>query len=501
MVLKGSVRMMSTAVILLMMAVCALSSPHGLALPGCEEDHECAENMFCYKMRSCVECYNCALYYRKPNAKKICAREPSECGECIDGYEADILTSGFERDYCRAAEKAPTTSSGPAPSISNTTFLLVGCGIVAIVVAVAGYVIYKWRKIKNRGGDQPVQNVQESHHVGSGNGLSPLLGNVNERKASLGEQTSCNRPSAPPQPSPAPPPYESSVPPLRDEAPFVMERMVKCNGAVCFKEPNLQISSFPIEEPDDQSTDESDAEVNFHPDINIESGYPSAFHEEDTLPASADGNDETEEQPEMNLSPNAEGPSFLGVLTNVGVNSSGGESRDMNDSGMSQDSSSVSVSSLSADEGDQKCDILNTSETLPTDGCRPEHHSMKRSGWPREERIASDAAGATVDGALLRLAGPSSHYEACQARVSSTSQASSSASLSSDTVMAHSSSEGPVAKRQKFDSGNSSTAEDLQEDEETWRSQETPRINVQAVTVLNVQNVINYNIQNTFNTP
>ncbi|XP_049786725.1 uncharacterized protein LOC126188980 isoform X1 [Schistocerca cancellata] len=492
--------MKSTAGFLLMMAAEALSSPHGLAHPGCEEDHECSENMFCYKMRSCVDCYNCALYYRKPNAKKICAREPSECGECVDGYEAEILTNGNERDYCRIMEKpAPVLIPGTAPSVNYTTMLIIGGVIVTIVVIVAGYLIHRWRKMRYRGADQAVQNMQETLNAGSGNGMSPLLGNTNGRKPSLGEQIPCNRPSAPPQP----PPYENTLPPLRDEATFVVERTVKCKEAVCFREPGLQISSFPDEGQDDQSTDGSDTDAIFHPDINIESGYPSAFHDDDTLPASADGTDEIVEQSETNLQPNAEAPSFLGVLMNVGVNNSGGsEACDLNDSGLSQASSNVSVSSLSAEEEEElKFDTPNRSETHHADGCRQEHHAMKRSGWQREEITTLDAADVTLNGALLRIAVPNSDTEAQRAGDSSVSQASSSASISSNTAVPHSSSDGPLVKRRKFDSGNSSTAEDLQEDEETCRSQESPRINVQAVTVLNVQNVVNYNIQNTSNTP
>ncbi|XP_021921315.1 uncharacterized protein LOC110830556 isoform X2 [Zootermopsis nevadensis] len=116
----------------------------------CEADHECDRNKYCYKVAGiCVPCTDCKVYYRqKPALYPNCPKVPLQCGECLPGYEEEILTEGEVRSHC-----IPTASPQGMPWIQAVS-ITVGI-LLALICIIIFFVVRRfWKK-------EPVQSVEE----------------------------------------------------------------------------------------------------------------------------------------------------------------------------------------------------------------------------------------------------------------------------------------------------------------------------------------------------
>ncbi|XP_021921316.1 uncharacterized protein LOC110830556 isoform X3 [Zootermopsis nevadensis] len=117
----------------------------------CEADHECDRNKYCYKVAGiCVPCTDCKVYYRqKPALYPNCPKVPLQCGECLPGYEEEILTEGEVRSHC-----IPTASPQGMPWIQAVS-ITVGI-LLALICIIIFFVVRRfWKKA------EPVQSVEE----------------------------------------------------------------------------------------------------------------------------------------------------------------------------------------------------------------------------------------------------------------------------------------------------------------------------------------------------
>ncbi|XP_011148244.1 uncharacterized protein LOC105188464 isoform X2 [Harpegnathos saltator] len=78
----------------------------------CEVDSHCPNGQFCFFDRAesfCIDYIVCKEYNRKQVDEFT--RNPSQCGECLDGFMDEILSTGDPALYCKLKASDPTTYS------------------------------------------------------------------------------------------------------------------------------------------------------------------------------------------------------------------------------------------------------------------------------------------------------------------------------------------------------------------------------------------------------
>ncbi|XP_069679795.1 uncharacterized protein [Periplaneta americana] len=219
---------------------------------GCETDHECRvkgmHDYYCYiRTRNCVRCTNCTLYHRRKAPFPSCAKSAQDCGECMLGFEDEILTDGKKKDLCKAINVIPT----PTPVIEEWKISTIAIIVSTFVVLTcAGYFFYRkcWKKDPGRNNDE------ESHH---------------------------NNTHIPVEHAP-PPPYTPLLPepsaPIRamsleNVINYQEEKDTEVQQAVCFKDADYPYNSGSLEQEDDSEDntpaleDENTMESNWSPPI------------------------------------------------------------------------------------------------------------------------------------------------------------------------------------------------------------------------------------------
>ena len=115
-----------------------LLAASGASLKKCEDDHQCGSGEYCYtKTRTCTPCVQCTAYKRQ-DGKGSCSKEPLLCGDCIEGFQPEILINGRARDLCvpNQATAAPRTMAENNSSWTSL-MLFVGFAILGVVAIFA----------------------------------------------------------------------------------------------------------------------------------------------------------------------------------------------------------------------------------------------------------------------------------------------------------------------------------------------------------------------------
>ncbi|KAK3921922.1 Ribose-5-phosphate isomerase A [Frankliniella fusca] len=138
----------------------------------CEDDGECSNTMYCYTAtHRCVPCVVCSEYKRKE--KEFCVKEPLQCGDCLDGYEQEILSDGI-RNLC-------IQSSFPEPQIMTAqmswqTWVFGLCGFSLIACALLTF--FKCKDVvhvKYRSRFFPETGIEKVHLCGCSSYLIVII--------------------------------------------------------------------------------------------------------------------------------------------------------------------------------------------------------------------------------------------------------------------------------------------------------------------------------------
>ncbi|XP_011148238.1 uncharacterized protein LOC105188463 isoform X2 [Harpegnathos saltator] len=83
----------------------------------CETDDNCPSWQYCYIFSNlCVNFTKCAAYNREEGANPV--RSSSQCGPCLNGFQADIHRDGQQEVYCKTIPN-PTIDPGRICSINS----------------------------------------------------------------------------------------------------------------------------------------------------------------------------------------------------------------------------------------------------------------------------------------------------------------------------------------------------------------------------------------------
>ncbi|XP_052119750.1 uncharacterized protein LOC113216147 [Frankliniella occidentalis] len=115
----------------------------------CEDDTDCKHGLYCFSAtHNCVQCVECSEY-RRHNTRK-CVKEPLQCGECLDGYELEILSDGV-RDVCVPTPGQPSSAhmTTAQKSLEMSSWLLYGaiCTIGVSFAACAFFAVFKLKNV------------------------------------------------------------------------------------------------------------------------------------------------------------------------------------------------------------------------------------------------------------------------------------------------------------------------------------------------------------------
>ncbi|XP_034936874.1 uncharacterized protein [Chelonus insularis] len=128
-------RRMSTRDILALMMVILYFigsiNPIAAVDKNCENDADCSSNQYCYKTSyKCVNYTKCSIYFRQEGEKQ--AQSSSQCGPCLPGYTAELLTTGKPAEFCNK-------NSGHAPNdiIGVVVYIIGSLAIIILIVVVA----------------------------------------------------------------------------------------------------------------------------------------------------------------------------------------------------------------------------------------------------------------------------------------------------------------------------------------------------------------------------
>ncbi|XP_015606738.1 uncharacterized protein LOC107273252 [Cephus cinctus] len=120
----------------------------------CSVDQDCPNRQYCYTESSiCVDYTNCNRYNRQE--AKVYARNPSQCGPCLSGYEAELLGTGEEDNICKksSAKSSDLEQNGDIKDGTwDTTTVVIAVGVLSVLVVGLITALYKgikwWRKRK-----------------------------------------------------------------------------------------------------------------------------------------------------------------------------------------------------------------------------------------------------------------------------------------------------------------------------------------------------------------
>ncbi|KAJ1526367.1 hypothetical protein ONE63_009513 [Megalurothrips usitatus] len=144
---------------LLALSVVAFATVASAARVPCTDDSSCGFDKFCYMRRYCSPCTECSVYQRQGTG--ACVKDPSHCGDCLPGFEPEILTDGRTRDLCVpvlattkvAPVEAPLPHTMEVPSDWLWIAPVVACGTFGFAVSLLYWVSKKYQsdlKIQQR---------------------------------------------------------------------------------------------------------------------------------------------------------------------------------------------------------------------------------------------------------------------------------------------------------------------------------------------------------------
>ncbi|XP_033213285.1 uncharacterized protein LOC117170561 isoform X3 [Belonocnema kinseyi] len=121
--------------------LCALATTN--AISTCNGDSDCPDNQYCYDVsQHCVNYTKCSRYNRHEG--KDHARHPSQCGSCLSGYTAEILSTGETADVC---SKTLIAQNGEESIIKKKPLLiwLGSATAICIIAAIIFLILMKKR--------------------------------------------------------------------------------------------------------------------------------------------------------------------------------------------------------------------------------------------------------------------------------------------------------------------------------------------------------------------
>ncbi|XP_011148237.1 uncharacterized protein LOC105188463 isoform X1 [Harpegnathos saltator] len=112
----------------------------------CETDDNCPSWQYCYIFSNlCVNFTKCAAYNREEGANPV--RSSSQCGPCLNGFQADIHRDGQQEVYCKTI---PNPTIDPEPNLDLTIWYIVipiFITILLLIITIFAYIYFKKRRI------------------------------------------------------------------------------------------------------------------------------------------------------------------------------------------------------------------------------------------------------------------------------------------------------------------------------------------------------------------
>ncbi|XP_012288860.1 uncharacterized protein LOC105704330 [Orussus abietinus] len=100
----------------------------------CKGDEDCSEKQYCYDVSGfCVDYTLCSRYNRQE--AQTYSRHPSQCGPCISGYNAEVLSTGEVSSLCKRITSDLETAE-LHQNTSNAMFTLVGSISIFVVLGI-----------------------------------------------------------------------------------------------------------------------------------------------------------------------------------------------------------------------------------------------------------------------------------------------------------------------------------------------------------------------------
>ncbi|XP_011148241.1 uncharacterized protein LOC105188464 isoform X1 [Harpegnathos saltator] len=124
----------------------------------CEVDSHCPNGQFCFFDRAesfCIDYIVCKEYNRKQVDEFT--RNPSQCGECLDGFMDEILSTGDPALYCKLKASDPTTYSTTFNKSTIWAAIMSCIALVTILVILCVYII-KRRNSRRLGVNDVLKN-------------------------------------------------------------------------------------------------------------------------------------------------------------------------------------------------------------------------------------------------------------------------------------------------------------------------------------------------------
>ncbi|XP_072755104.1 uncharacterized protein [Anoplolepis gracilipes] len=133
----------------------------GLNSESCNDDKDCPFEQFCYVSKRCVDYLDCSRYNRMKG--QILAREPSQCGPCIKGYEFEILANGQQTRSCKYIQNEADVSNKNQVTIIVVSIVTVILLILILLGTRYFYKRYRARQIRRSNNASDIASEVENN--------------------------------------------------------------------------------------------------------------------------------------------------------------------------------------------------------------------------------------------------------------------------------------------------------------------------------------------------